>query len=54
MTSGIGFSEILLVLVITVIFVEPKQIPGLIRKSVKIVAQLRAAIKKFIDELDVK
>lgn len=54
MTSGIGFSEVLLILAVIVIFVEPKRIPGLIRKSFKIMAQLRAAIKKFIDEIDVK
>ncbi|MDR1829878.1 MAG: hypothetical protein LBQ76_03820 [Candidatus Fibromonas sp.] len=50
MTSGIGFSEILLVLAIMVIFVEPKKIPGLIRECFKIATQLREAIKKFIDE----
>jgi Sec-independent protein translocase protein TatA len=54
MTSGIGFSEIFLILIIMVIFVDAKQIPGLIRKSFKIMAQLRAAIKKFIDDMDVK
>jgi len=54
MTSGVGFSEILLVLAIIVIFVDAKQIPGLIRKSVKIIAQLRAAVKKFLDEIDIK
>jgi Sec-independent protein translocase protein TatA len=54
MTSGIGFSEILLILAIMVIFVDSKHIPGLIQKSVKIVAQLRAAVKKFIDEINVK
>jgi Sec-independent protein translocase protein TatA len=54
MTSGVGFSEILLVLAIIVIFVDAKQIPELIRKSVKIIAQLRAAVKKFLDEIDIK
>ncbi|MDR1811312.1 MAG: hypothetical protein LBQ87_00615 [Candidatus Fibromonas sp.] len=54
MTSGVGFSEILLILAIMVIFVDSKQIPGLIRKSIRIVSQVRAAVKKFIDELDVK
>ncbi len=52
MTSGIGFFEILLILAIMVIFVDSKQIPGLIRKSVKVIAQVRAAIKKFIEELE--
>ncbi|MDR3002181.1 MAG: hypothetical protein LBU89_13075 [Fibromonadaceae bacterium] len=54
MTSGIGFSEILLILVILVIFVDAKEIPGLIRKALKITRQIRAEIKKFIDEMDVK
>jgi len=53
MTSGIGFSEILLILAIIVIFIDSKQIPGLIRKSIKIVSQVRAAVKKFIDELNI-
>jgi len=52
MTSGIGFSEILLILAIIVIFVDSKHIPGLIRKSVKTVAQLRAAVKRFVDEIN--
>ena len=51
MTSGVGFSEILLILAIIVIFVDSKHIPGLVRKSVEIVSQLRAAVKKFIDEI---
>jgi Sec-independent protein translocase protein TatA len=54
MSTGIGFSEILLILAIIVIFIDSKQIPGLIRNSIKIMGQVRAAIKKFIDELDVK
>jgi Sec-independent protein translocase protein TatA len=54
MTSGIGFSEILLILAIIVVFVDSKHIPGLVRKSVKTMAQLRTAVKRFIDEMDVK
>ncbi|MDR2581021.1 MAG: hypothetical protein LBC85_08520 [Fibromonadaceae bacterium] len=54
MTSGVSFPEILLILILIVIFVEPKQIPGLIRKSVKVIAQLRVAFKKIIDEMDIK
>jgi len=52
MTSGIGFSEVLLILAIIVIFVDSKHVPGLIRQSVKTMAQLRAAVKKFIDEIN--
>jgi len=54
MTSGIGLSEILLVLAIIVIFFDAKQIPGLIRKSLKIVSQVRASIKKIMDDIDIK
>jgi len=54
MTSGVGFSEIFLILAIIVIFVDAKQIPELIRKSVRIIAQIRAAVKKFIDDIDIK
>ncbi len=54
MSSGIGFSEILLILAVMVIFIDSKKIPGLIRKSFRIAGQLRAAVKKFIDEFDVK
>ena len=54
MTSGISFSEILLILVVIIIFVDSKQLPGLLRKSFKIVRELRAAVKRFIDDIDVK
>ena len=53
MTGGIGLFEILLVLGIIIIFVKPKDIPKLIRKSFKIFGQLRATIKKFMDDIDV-
>jgi Sec-independent protein translocase protein TatA len=52
MTSGIGFSEILLILAAIVIFVDSKQIPELVRKSIRIVSRLRTEIKKFIDDLE--
>jgi len=51
MTSGIGISEILLILAIIVIFVDSKHIPDLVRKSVKTMAQLRAAVRNIIDEI---
>jgi len=51
MKSGIGMSEVLLVLALIVIFVDSKQIPGLVRKSLKIVGQLRAAVRKFLDDI---
>jgi Sec-independent protein translocase protein TatA len=54
MISGIGFSEFFLILAIIIVFVSPKDAPRLIRKIFKIIAQLRAAVKKFLDEIDVK
>jgi Sec-independent protein translocase protein TatA len=54
MTSGIGFSEIFLILAIIIVFVSPKDAPRLIQKFFRIIAQLRAAVKKFLDEMDVK
>jgi len=54
MTSGISFSEILLILAIMVIFIDAKQLPDLIRKIFKIVAQVRATIRKILDEMDIK
>ena len=51
MKSGIGLSEILLILALVVIFVDSKKVPGLIRKTFKIVGQLRAAAKKFLDDI---
>jgi Sec-independent protein translocase protein TatA len=54
MNSGVSVSEIFLILTIIIIFVKPKDIPQLIRKSFKLAAQLRATIKKIIDDIDVK
>jgi len=52
MTSGIGFSEILVILTLTVIFVKPKDIPELLRKALKLIARLRAEFKKLMTEID--
>jgi Tat protein translocase TatB subunit len=54
MTSGIGFSEILLILAVIIIFVSPKDAPVLIRKIFRTIAQVRTAVKKFLDEMDAK
>ena len=51
MKSGIGLSEILLILALVVIFVDSKKIPGLIRKTFKIAGQLRATVRKFLDDI---
>jgi Sec-independent protein translocase protein TatA len=51
MKSGIGFSEILLILALILIFVNPKDIPELLRKSLKIIAQIRAQIRSFLDDI---
>jgi Sec-independent protein translocase protein TatA len=54
MTSGIGFSEVLLIFAVIIIFVSPKNAPKLIRKIFRIITQLRTAVKRFLDEIDVK
>ena len=51
MKSGIGFFEILLILALIVIFVDSKQIPGLMRKSLKIAARLHTGLRKFFDDI---
>jgi len=50
--GGVGFFEILLILVLMVIFVNPKHIPGLLRKSMKIVKQIRREVHKFLDDVN--
>jgi len=50
MTSGVGFSEILLILALIVVFVDSKRIPGLVRKGFRIAGQLRSAVRKFLDD----
>jgi len=51
MKSGIGLSEVLLILALIVVCVDSKQIPGLVRKSLKMVGQLRSAVRKFLDDV---
>ena len=51
MRSGVGLSEVLLILALIVVFVDPKQIPGLIRKVARAVFWLRAEAKKFFDDI---
>jgi len=51
MKSGIGLSEVLLILALIVVFVDSKQIPGLVRKSLKIAGRLRAAVREFLDDV---
>ncbi|MCL2064699.1 MAG: hypothetical protein FWG98_10085 [Candidatus Cloacimonetes bacterium] len=52
MRNGIGFTEILLILVLIVIFVNPKDIPDLLRKILKIVKNIRSELKKIFDEFN--
>ena len=54
MTSGVGFSEILLIVAVMVIFVKPKDIPEVMRNIFKVLGQLRATVKKFMGEIDRK
>ena len=52
MSSGIGFTEILLILAVMVIFIDPKKLPGLLKKALKIAGQIRKEIQKFMDEVN--
>jgi Tat protein translocase TatB subunit len=54
MTSGIGFTEILLIVAVMVIFVKPKDIPEVMRQVFKALGQLRATVKKFMEEIERK
>jgi Sec-independent protein translocase protein TatA len=54
MRAGVSFLEILLILTLIVVFVDPKQIPSLLQKSLKIAAQARMEVKKFLDEISLK
>lgn len=54
MNAGVSFLEIILILALIVIFVDPKQIPSLLKKSLKIAGQAKAEIKKFFDEISLK
>ena len=47
MTSGIGLSEILLILILIIIFVDAKQIVMLVRTSLKVAARIRAEVRTF-------
>jgi Sec-independent protein translocase protein TatA len=46
-TSGIGLSEILLILMLIVIFIKPSEILKLIQKSLKIMRMARSGFRKF-------
>jgi len=50
--AGVGFFEILLVLILVIIFVDPKHIPGLLRRSLKIAHKVRTEIRKILDDVN--
>jgi Sec-independent protein translocase protein TatA len=52
MRSGVGLSEILLIMALIVVFVDSKQIPGLARKTFRAAGQMRAAVKKYMNEIN--
>jgi Sec-independent protein translocase protein TatA len=52
MKTGIGISEILLILALIVIFIDAKQIPGIIKKGFKIWDRLQSEIRKFMSEIN--
>jgi len=51
MSSGISFGEILVILMLIIIFVKPKDIPELLRKTMKTAGEIRAKSRAFIDEI---
>ncbi|MDR0331439.1 MAG: hypothetical protein LBH93_07010 [Chitinispirillales bacterium] len=51
MRGGPGFSEVLLIFALIVVFVDPKQIPGLIRRGAGAIFWARSAAKKFFDDI---
>jgi Sec-independent protein translocase protein TatA len=52
MKTGIGLSEILLILALIVIFIDAKQIPNLVKKGFKIMGRLQAEVMKFMSEIN--
>jgi len=51
MKTGIGLGEILVILTLIVVFVNPKQLPDLLRKTLKTVGQLRVEVRKYLDDV---
>ena len=47
MRFGIGIFEILLILVVMVIFIPPKQIPVIIRECAKVIKHINEKIKEI-------
>jgi len=54
MRAGVSFLEVLLILTLIVVFVDPKQIPSLLQKSLKIAAQIKKEVKNFFDGINLK
>ena len=50
MTFGLGFFEILLILILAVIFIPPKDLPGIIRKCAQILGKINKNIREFMKE----
>jgi len=50
MSSGIGLSEIILILVLIVICIEPNKIPLYIRQCFKFISNLRREIKRLFED----
>jgi Sec-independent protein translocase protein TatA len=52
MKTGIGLSEILLILALVVIFIDAKQIPNIIKKGFKAWGRLQLEIRKFMNDIN--
>jgi Sec-independent protein translocase protein TatA len=46
-TIGIGISEILLILILAIIFLEPSEMIKLVQRVLKIISRVRAEFRKF-------
>ena len=51
MSTGVSFGEIAVILLLIIIFVKPKDLPDLLRKTMKTAGEIRAKSKALIDEI---
>ena len=49
---GIGWTELIVVALVLLIFVGPKHLPGMLKKFVEIIAELRSASREFRNQIE--
>ena len=49
---GIGWTEFIVVALVLLIFVGPKHLPGMLKKFVEIVGELRSASREFRNQIE--